>query len=418
MKIKLPYLIISVLTVLLSWFLGYIKFPYISAGNDFCFGLLTGILLIVLVFLVFYFLGKINLQLLFSGGDSAGKMNVASSPVWNRILISILVILLALSGYTAYDIYKSKIKCVQGLEAELEELRYQAGLEDQGDKTGLFLNILGALDSLRFHTKDTVEYQRRLQLIISMSSSYKVHKQWDPEYKNYRELSWKRGMLLLAFLNANLDSASFQKVKDRVSFSGADLRNADLSYRNLKGIDLSYADLEQANLEATQFDYAKLKSANLAGANLNKASFIESNLISTRFNWAKVNEVNMFYARLDSADFSNASIIKSYLKYATSIHTVMRYALLKESDLSNGFFIGTDFSYANLTKTNLKDPDFRNAKFHETILDDAIVQDGWMEKLTKEMNEGIQEIFKKYNIVQDSTTIKDSVIFRISLKPA
>lgn len=416
MKIKLSSIVIFILAVFLAWFFGYIKFPYVPSTKIFWLGLLAGVSVILLVFLVFYFLGKINLHWITSSAAPYGKGPMDRSPFPNRILMFILAILVVIAGYTAYSINNSKIKCVQGLNAELKALKHQAGIEELGHKSEFFLQLLEALDSLKFNNKDTPEYKRRLDLIISLSSGFKVHKQWDPEYQTYRELSWTRGMLLLALLNANLDSSSFQKMKDQISFSFADLRNADLSGRNLQGIDLSNANLEQANLEATQLDYANLKRANLTGANLNKASLIESNLIGARLNWARANEVNMFYARLDSSDFSNASMSRSYLKYATSIHTLMRYALLNESDLSNGFFIGTDFSYANLSKANLKDPDFRKAIFNETILDESIVDENWMDNLNKENNEGIQNIYDKYKMVYDSVTIKDSVIIRLALK--
>jgi len=56
-------------------------------------------------------------------------------------------------------------------------------------------------------------------------------------------------------------------------YAGADLREVELSGKNLEGADFSYTDLQGANLS-----HANLRSANLEGANLSQANLSHSDL--------------------------------------------------------------------------------------------------------------------------------------------
>ncbi|MBK9106835.1 MAG: pentapeptide repeat-containing protein [Saprospiraceae bacterium] len=416
MKLNLTTVLVLFLTALLGWFLGFIKIPYLQVKYTFYLGFVAGLVLLTLFLIILNSFKNSNqnlsIQNILSGNHNKNKQAFVRN-IW---VLFILTGLILLAGYIGYAWNKSKMRKLDQLETELAELRMQASLDDQKNKISLLLELIHTMDSMRVQTKDTFVLQQMTRRLVSLSSTFKVQKQWDSESKSYRELSSMRGMLLLAFLNSGLDSATFQNIKDQLSFSYADLRNADLRGQNLQGIDLSYANLEQANLEGAQLDYALFRGANLIATNLNRTTLVETNFIGAKLNWAKVNEAKMNYARLDSADFSNATICKSNLKYATYINTMMRYALLQDSDMSNGFFISTDFSHANLSKSNLKDPDFRKANLIGTILSNVIIQDDWFQLLSKESNEGVQEIITNYHVIRDSTAVKDSIIVRLEAK--
>ncbi|MGB4970507.1 MAG: pentapeptide repeat-containing protein [Saprospiraceae bacterium] len=416
MNRRLVYILLLIMSALLGWFFGFIKFPYIDVHDSFWlgfFGCLTGILLVTALI---WLLNIKKTNPLFEStlhskiGSTIHRIAIA------KILISILFVNLLVLCIVGYSTNKKIKESLNHAQLDLAEWKHRESLEAQKNKISLLLDLIHTLDSTKMNIQNKSMVDKMTDRIVALSHAFKLHKEWDTETASYQYLSSERGMLLLALVNTQMDSTSFQKIKDNVSFSGANLKNVDLHGLNLNGIDLRYANLQYANLQATRLEHADLRGANLLGVNLNQASLYGTNLIATKLNWSKINEAKLNWTRLDSADMTNATLQKSTLNYATLIHTVLSNAILNEADVSNCFLFGANISNANLTNAIFTKSTLTNANLEGVILNGAITEQDWLEKLNKKNQIGAQTILDKYQIVSNTTIKKDSLIYRLMPK--
>jgi len=145
----------------------------------------------------------------------------------------------------------------------------------------------------------------------------------------------------------------------------ADLRNCDLSGRNMEGVNLSNADLTGANLDnaslhgsdliAATFDNASLRNTNLDDAYAPGGSFINADLRGANF----------YFATLSNANLSGANLSDSWLGIHTFEASILQNADLSGSaisgDLRNTDLRGADLSFTTLTYVSLNNADLRNA---------------------------------------------------------
>lgn len=83
-------------------------------------------------------------------------------------------------------------------------------------------------------------------------------------------------------------------------YAGADLREVDLSHKNLEGADFSYTDLQGANLS-----HANLRSANLEGANLSQANLSHSDLSGADLSFANLTDADFVLANFAGATLAS-----------------------------------------------------------------------------------------------------------------
>lgn len=401
---------------LMGWTLGYIKVPYIETSFSFWIGFASCFAMLVVAIAIYWEWNKnkaINLFDLIKNPKPSIENN---SPSNHKILISLILLILVLSivfiNLTAFKIRKQ----LNLASSELNDLKQTVSFEQKKNNISLLLDLINKLDSTDSKTLTKLEVDQLVAQIAAMSSSFKISKEWDVENKEYLYLSTERGLLLITIFTSIQDSNHLNKIKENVSFYGADLRNADLQGMNLSNIDLQYAQLQYANLQGTNFNKAKLNGANLMGANLNKASLVGSNLIGTKLNWAKINDADLHLAKLDSSDLSNATIQNSKLNQTSLINTILCNAILYQSDLSLSTLKGTNISNANLSQTKLNFADIYHTNLSDVILDDAIVQKNWIEQLDGKNNVGLNLIHENYSLLADSTFNSDSIIYRLKSK--
>lgn len=94
--------------------------------------------------------------------------------------------------------------------------------------------------------------------------------------------------------------------KDFTIAPRSDLRDANLSYANLRGATLFCADLRDSNLRDANLSYADLRDADLRGANLSYADLRDSNLSGANLSYADLRDSNLRCANLSDADLSGA----------------------------------------------------------------------------------------------------------------
>ena len=146
----------------------------------------------------------------------------------------------------------------------------------------------------------------------------------------------------------------------------ADLRNCDLSGRNMEGVDLSNADLSGANLDnaslftsnlvAATFDNASLRNTNLEDGYAPGGSFINADLRGANLYFAFFRGGN-----LSGANFSNNGL--SSVDFESSIlqNAVFTGSYLFGVDMRNSDLRGADLSFTTLWYVSLNNADLRDA---------------------------------------------------------
>jgi uncharacterized protein YjbI with pentapeptide repeats len=170
----------------------------------------------------------------------------------------------------------------------------------------------------------------------------------------------------------------------------ADLRNCDLSGRQMAGVNLYSAKLSGANLSNSDLSGAELTGADLANANLNgaildNASLFTTNLVAATFDNASLRNTNMddayapggsfinadlrganlYFATLSDANLSGANLSDSWLGIYTFAGSILQNANFSGSaisgDLRNTDLRGADLSFTTLSYVSLDNGDLRNA---------------------------------------------------------
>lgn len=146
----------------------------------------------------------------------------------------------------------------------------------------------------------------------------------------------------------------------------ADLRNCDLSGRNMEGVDLSNADLSGANLDdaslftsnlvAATFDNASLRNTNLQDGYAPGASFINADLRGAY----------LYFAFFRGGDLSGANFSNNSLNTVDFESSILQNAVFTGSELSgvdmrNSDLRGADLSFTTLWYVSLNNADLRDA---------------------------------------------------------
>jgi uncharacterized protein YjbI with pentapeptide repeats/uncharacterized RDD family membrane protein YckC len=174
-------------------------------------------------------------------------------------------------------------------------------------------------------------------------------------------------------------------------FSGAELRNADLTKANLNNVlmnrtSLVRATLNQVNLSNSRLIGANLSGAQLIGANLQQAILENASLTGAELGEAKLTQSNLHGARLgrvsaeggdfsfadltqsnwQDADLSGANLSNANLQDADLSSTKLIDANLRNAQLQNTKLRNSNLSSADLRGANLAGTDFRGATFTAT----------------------------------------------------
>ncbi len=278
----------------------------------------------------------------------------------------------------------------------------------------LMSNILDKVDDELKNNPQRTLTDETIARIAALSYSFKPYRNLEGDTLTKEKFSPERGQLLLALSNMKIDSNSFDKIKFKTSFLGADLRGADLWETDLSGADLRRANLSEADLRGTNLNGADLRGANVWGANLQNAQLSEANLKRVNFGWADLNGADLSEAALDGVDLTAAKLRKADLSGANMNTADLSGAFLNEANLNGVDLLGTGLRRANLNGAMLKDANLKGADLSETVLTKAnmsgveltraaVYEKNWLEKLSEWQVTGAREIREKYKIAKDKS---------------
>lgn len=202
----------------------------------------------------------------------------------------------------------------------------------------------------------------------------------------------------LCFINADLSDARFDNCRlDGCTFSLACLRECDFTAShaaaaNFEGALLEDAIFSECVLDDAKFNNSDCSGADFSAAHMNGSQWQNANLTRTDFSKSKLNHSDFTNAILENADFSDTTAI--YALFNGADMTQLRAAgigdfsgaqfhntTLTEANFEGVRLLHSDFRnahmpYCNLEKTNATAAIFdgamlRQARFCQTILDDA-----------------------------------------------
>lgn len=398
-----------VLSAVLGWMLGYLRFPYLEQDTAF----FPIAVLCLLVFIFFIFI-KSTLKI------KSQQTTEAVSSKKNFLLLLVVFVIVIASVIFNIKFYKQNSDLEKQIHEDRKKIQeLSAIIESSGSgNLSVFMNtILEEVDS-EMKTKSVLS-DSVIHKLATLSYSFKPHKIYEGDSISEKTISLERGQLLLALLMLDIDSVSFLRIKSEVSFAGANLNGADL-----RGVDLSNADLKGAH-----FKVANLKRVNLSGADLSDAVLYAANLdsaklVATNFKRADMRWAMLNHAQLQSADLSGAQMMQAQFANAE-----MYRATIQNADLSGAIMQNANLTSANLIGSNLQRVNFKNAIlmyvnmrltnqfeaiYSDANLHKAIVDSTWMKDSPGWNLTGYEYIKEKYKLLNDTADVTNYPYYRLT----
>ncbi len=338
--------------------------------------------------------------------------NRAYNTLTSTIVFTFIGLLLILAGTIIYN--QNKMLRLQ-IDSQNKQVEQQSQLVETIRKSGLvsmMSNILVQVDEeLKESEKNTLSDNTITRLAaISHSFASKDYHYFEVDSPAATPHSKERGLLLKELIYMDIDSGSFEKIKEKVSFKRADLEDAELARVNLSNADLEGANFRGANLEGANFNHANLKGSYLWGANLKHANLVEASLNRADLRWVELDSSDMRMVDLNSADLSHGRMENVNLKDSKLQWANLSGAFLMGSNFEGSNLFGADLSRSNLGNTNLSKTDLRFSDLSESNLRQSILTESllfktvvyekdWLLKLDKWQISGAKEIQTHYKII-------------------
>lgn len=303
-------------------------------------------------------------------------------------------------------------------EKQQQLIRLQDALIDSLERrsySGLLDQLMHRLDTEFQQRPNPILSEETLTFMTTLSYTFKPYHLREADSLTSGKLSPERGKMLLLITGMHLDSAVMQKIFNRVSFAGADVRDAQMQGSDLRGADLEGANFYGAHLQGARLDNANLKGANFWGANLSHASCKGTIAKSADLRWADLQQTNWH-----GADLTEANLASSQLGRADFCHAVMQWADLTGAFLQSARLDSTDMFRATLKKSNLEKTDLQQANLTLANMSDAMLMEtnltganlsqvivsseGWITSLVDWKVTGVAEIESSYSVVPANTT--------------
>lgn len=378
------------LGAVLGWALGFLRFPYVEKNLSFLLGFIACIA-VVLLGMILLFIWNRNKQFIrLIGKDTSDKNAISPIRTYSVIWIAVSVFILMGGLISGLLIYR------QNELIETQSLNQNRITKEQNElMESLRRSNLDILlrkitdrvdDELKNNPTRTLSDNTIASIVAAFNYSFAPYRSLDGDSLSARKLSPEKGQLLLALCMRKIDSVSFDQIKRRASFNGADLSNMDFSGVNLDGADLQEADLKDADFSGASLVGADLRNANLWGVKMNRAKLIKADARRADLRWAQLNEAWLDSAKMDGANMSNAQLRKARLQKTKLWVTKLDGALLNDANMEACELVDASMIKANLTGTNLSKSDFNRTNFNEAIFSNtdllnAKVDKDWLQML-------------------------------------
>lgn len=405
MKAAGNLLIGTILGAVIGWFFGYLRLPEVEGKPTFLMGFFASIVLVLLVIAFIISAKKPAGQ----PGEAPANQNSTAQTRTNRTIWIWIAICIVITGLiSSFLIYKQDEHFRNEMQSQDRKLHEQSELVASLRNRNMIPLMSDILDHAETELKNTGSLSDGIiARIAAFSFSLKPYHYLEGDSLSAKALSPERGQLLLNLLLMKMDSGSFARIKKSTSFSGADLKEANLNGVDLSGADLSGADLKNTDLDSANLSQAVLKDANLWGANLNKANLTGADLKRSDLRWAELNETDLRSAVMDGAQMFGTQLIKADMRGAHIQWANLEGALLKEANLAGANFLG-----AGMRKINLGDADLTRADLRLIHLDEAnllgaelnraLVDSNWVLKLGEWHPSSVKEIQEGYSVITDT----------------
>lgn len=298
----------------------------------------------------------------------------------------------------------------------------QKSAAEQSRKKGLMRVMAGLFDQMERELPGelTDETIGRLALLSSEFEPAPYTYIEDDSMEN-SQLSRERGFLLKSLLAMNLDSASWRKIRLRVSFAKADLENAALGEANLAMVNLMGACMKGADLRGAVLDSSDLRGANLWGARLQHVSGRHALMNRADLRWANLDSADLGGAILNGSLCTAMKMRHAGMQMAQWRHAKAGEALLNRTDFREANLFGTDFTTSNLSYTDLQHADLRSGNLSGTRLNHAhmegasfrftgVQEENWFDLLENWGASGVTGIREKHRIFRDSSGTANYIV--------
>ena len=409
------YLLIGgVLGLLMGWALGFLRLPALEMHHSFWVGFTGCFALMIMIILVLQLIKK-HRQMqrsrdVASSSEQPGNVRRSFTLMW----LLVLGFLLAAGMSTSIIFYR------QGQEFKALTKEQSRHIEEQDEiihsiRTN---NLIVLMSSVLDQARDEIQQDTNRRLseatldrIAGLSYSFKPYRQLVGDSLSSQALSPERAQLLLALTAMPMSPASFDQIKQRTSFEGADLAEAELSGLDLSGVNLAGANLKNARLKGSRLNGADLSRANLWGADLSEVHMKNAQLKRANLSWTEMNGAQLQGSLLSGAEMEGAKLENSKWMGAIVEWANLRGVSLKGADLNEANLKGCNFQKANLTEAVLDSATMNWVDLSEANLVKAdmsrvklikagIKSDNWLEKLSEWQVKGAREIKEQYKIVE------------------
>lgn len=433
MKIKSHILITLSLGLLIGWTLGFLRLPYIETNASFGLGFMAGLSVFALVLLLLAVwnkeVGGFGFRISDFGSlvphkeateTNSGK-NTRTQTVLGTVLIGFPILGGLMSGAILYRQNIGFRAALQRQDAQLREMTALTQAANNHNFAPVTRNLLDGITQALKHNPQRTLPDTLIAQIVALSTAFKPYHYFDRDSLSAKAYSPERGQLLQALAVLKLAPATFDAIKRRAVFAGADLRQANLKGLNLDGINLNAANLRDADLSDAKLGNADLGEANLWGANLTGAKLNNTNMKRADLTWAKLNNATLTKTNLNGAILANTQLIKAVITEATLQWALASGALFNEAHLAWVNCTGTDFTKANFKGANLRYSDLKKANLRESNLLDAqfnavFVDTDWSKQLAQWQPLGLQALQENYAVVNDTADKGGRPMYRLKQK--
>ncbi len=413
---KKRYLLIGMLlSGILGWTLGFLRLPHLEKNTSFLMGFLS-CLAVILIGVLLLLAWNNNIRLLrWMEGRDAAKDRLSPRNTYTLIWLLFAIFIVLGGAVSSLLIYQQNRFYKDQIRQQNEKIDQQLALLEAARQSNLIVlnnQLLADINAELASKPDRSLSKETISRIAALNYSFKPHRYLEKGRLSEQKLSPERGQLLVILSGLNMDTSSFNQVKQQTSFNYADLRGADLSGVDLSGADLKWANFKDADLSKANLNQADLNEAYLWGTNLRKANLQKATLEKANLQWADLVEANLNRANMNGVKMRSAKMTRADLRGATITYADLSSTFLNEAVLTNADLSFTNLSSANLSIAVLKEAVMKTTNLSSTVLDKANMQgvnlrwgvidvENWFEKLENWQVKGKDDIQKRYNVIPD-----------------